>query len=234
MNNKYTVLIVEDEKNISKFISALLKNNNYTTLSCETASDALTMITSHVPDVILLDLGLPDSDGIDIIKSVRQWSNIPIIVVSARDQENDKIQALDLGADDYVTKPFSVGELLARIRTALRHKRISFDDALKKTVKYKKAGLEIDFSKHIITVDGKEVHLTNIEFKIIELLCKYSGRVLTYDFIIKEIWGPFVREDNKTLRVNMANIRRKIEKNPAVPEFLFTEPRVGYRMAESD
>lgn len=234
MNSKQTILIVEDEKNISKFISTLLKSNGYVPLSCSTASDADYMTASHVPDAILLDLGLPDGDGINLIKSFRRWSNIPIIVVSARDQEADKVAALDMGADDYITKPFSNGELLARIRTALRHKRVSFDDEIKRTVKYKKAGLEIDFDRHLVTIDGIEVHLTNIEFKIIELLCKYSGRVLTYDFILKEIWGPYAREDNKTLRVNMANIRRKIEKNPADPEYIITEPRVGYRMAESD
>lgn len=232
--NKKTILVIEDENNISKFIGAVLKANDYNIILEESGIDAINMIASHMPDLIILDLGLPDMDGIDVIKSIRKWSNIPIIVVSARDHENDKIEALDLGADDYITKPFSTGELLARIRTSLRHKRTSFDEEIKRTKIYKNNGLSIDFDKYMVTVDGEEVHLTNIEFKIVELLCKYSGRVLTYDYILKQIWGPYAREDNKTLRVNMANLRRKIEKNPASPEYLFTEPGVGYRMAEAE
>lgn len=234
MNNKKTILVIEDENNISKFIGAVLKANDYNVILEESGIDAINMIASHMPDLIILDLGLPDIDGIDVIKNIREWSNIPIIVVSARDHESDKIEALDLGADDYITKPFSTGELLARIRTSLRHKRTSFDEELKRTKIYTNSGLLIDFDKYKVEVDGSEVHLTNIEFKIVELLCKYSGRVLTYDYILKQIWGPYAREDNKTLRVNMANLRRKIEKNPAEPRYLFTEPGVGYRMAESE
>ena len=218
MSRKKTIMVVEDENNICKFINALLKTNDYTVVTAPDGNTALTMIPSYVPDVILLDLGLPDIDGLDIIKDIRKWSNIPIIVVSAREHENDKIAALDAGADDYITKPFSGGELLARIRTSLRHKRMNLDEGLEK----------------IKTLREEAVHLTNIEFKIIELLSKYSGKVLTYDYILKEIWGPYASEDNKTLRVNMANLRRKLEKNPAEPEYLFTEPGVGYRMAESE
>lgn len=234
MNNKRTILVVEDENNISKFIAAILKANDYSVISAVSGGDALTMLNCHMPDLVLLDLGLPDIDGIKLIGDIRSWSNIPIIVVSARGHEHDKIEALDMGADDYITKPFSTGELLARIRTSLRHKRMSVDDELWRTKQYSCGGLKIDFSKYCTTVDGKEVHLTNIEFKIIELLCKYAGKVLTYDYILKEIWGPLSCGDNKTLRVNMANLRRKIEKNPADPEYLFTEPGVGYRMAEAD
>ena len=186
--NKKTILVIEDENNISKFIGAVLKANDYNIILEESGIDAINMIASHMPDLIILDLGLPDMDGIDVIKSIRKWSNIPIIVVSARDHENDKIEALDLGADDYITKPFSTGELLARIRTSLRHKRTSFDEEIKRTKIYKNNGLSIDFDKYMVTVDGEEVHLTNIEFKIVELLCKYSGRVLTYDYILKQIW----------------------------------------------
>ena len=187
-----------------------------------------------MPDLILLDLGLPDIDGIEVIKDIRKWSNIPIIVVSARDRENDKVTALDVGADDYITKPFGTSELLARIRTALRHKRTTFDDEIKRTKKFDAKGLSIDFDKYEVTVNGRPVHFTNIEFKIIEMLCKYSGKVLTYDYILKEIWGPYAKEDNKILRVNMANIRRKIEENPAEPQYVFTEAGVGYRMIEAD
>lgn len=234
MNNKKTILVIEDEKNISKFIGAVLKANDYNVLFEDSGKDAINIIACHMPDLIILDLGLPDIDGIEIIKDIRQWSNIPIIVVSARDSEKDKIEALDLGADDYITKPFSTGELLARIRTSLRHKLTSFDEEIKRTKIYERKDLYIDFGGYKVVVGGKEVHLTNIEFKIVQLLCKYSGKVLTYDYILKEIWGPYAKEDNKTLRVNMANLRRKIEKNPADPEYLFTEPGVGYRMAEAE
>ena len=244
MSRKKTIMVVEDENNICKFINALLKTNDYTVVTAPDGDTALTMIPSYVPDVILLDLGLPDIDGLDIIKDIRKWSNIPIIVVSAREHENDKITALDAGADDYLTKPFSVEELLARlrvtqrmlarIRTSLRHKRMNLDEGLEKIKTYQSKDLKVDFEKYMVTVREEAVHLTNIEFKIIELLSKYSGKVLTYDYILKEIWGPFASEDNKTLRVNMANLRRKLEKNPAEPEYLFTEPGVGYRMAESE
>lgn len=234
MDNKRTILLVEDESSIVKFITVILKSNHYNVITAASGMTALSMAACHVPDLILLDLGLPDIDGIELISQIRTWSNIPIIVVSARDYENDKIKALDLGADDYITKPFSTGELLARMRTALRHKRTSFDEEIKRTKNYSCRGLIIDFDKYYIEVDGSEVHLTNIEFKIVEILCKYAGKVLTYDYILKEIWGPFAREDNKTLRVNMANLRRKIEKDPADPEYLFTEPGVGYRMAEAE
>ena len=234
MSGKQTVMIVEDETSIGKFVSTILKSNNYLVITASNGTDARTMASSHMPDLILLDLGLPDIDGIEVIKDIRKWSNIPIIVVSARDRENDKVTALDVGADDYITKPFGTSELLARIRTALRHKRTTFDDEIKRTKKFDAKGLSIDFDKYEVTVNGRPVHFTNIEFKIIEILCKYSGKVLTYDYILKEIWGPFASEDNKTLRVNMANLRRKLEKNPAEPEYLFTEPGVGYRMAESE
>ena len=234
MSGKQTVMIVEDEASIGKFVSTILKANNYLVITAANGADARGMASSHMPDLILLDLGLPDIDGIEVIKDIRKWSNIPIIVVSARDRENDKVTALDVGADDYITKPFGTSELLARIRTALRHKRTTFDDEIKSTKKFDAKGLCVDFDKHEVTVHGKPVHFTNIEFKIIEMLCKYSGKVLTYDYILKEIWGPYAKEDNKILRVNMANIRRKIEENPAEPQYVFTEAGVGYRMIEAN
>ena len=233
MSGKQTVMIVEDETSIGKFVSTILKSNNYLVITASNGTDARTMASSHMPDLILLDLGLPDIDGIEVIKDIRKWSNIPIIVVSARDRENDKVTALDVGADDYITKPFGTSELLARIRTALRHKRTTFDDEIKRTKKFDAKGLSIDFDKYEVTVNGRPVHFTNIEFKIIEMLCKYSGKVLTYDYILKEIWGPYAKEDNKILRVNMANIRRKLEKNPASPEYIFTEVGIGYRMVDT-
>lgn len=232
--SKQTVMVVEDEININKFVSAILKANGYNVIAASTGKEACFIASNRIPDIILLDLGLPDTNGINVITDIRKWSNMPIIVVSARDNEHDKVTALDLGADDYITKPFGASELLARIRTALRHKRMSIDDELKRTRNFKAGGLEVDFDKHRTVVNGEEVHLTQIEFKIIELLCKYSGKVLTYDYMLKNIWGPYSGSDNKILRVNMANIRRKIETNPAEPKYIFTEAGVGYRMIESE
>lgn len=228
MANKFKVLIVEDEISISNFIATTLKTNGYTTLLCSNGKEALSMIASHCPDVILLDLGLLDIDGLEILKQLRKWSGIPVIIVSARVNEEEKVEALDAGADDYITKPFGTSELLARIRTAMRHASNSNIQNDKFSVK----GLSIDFGKRLVIIDGKEVHLTQIEFKIVSLLAKSQGRVLTYDQIIAELWGPYAVKDNQILRVNMANIRRKIEKNPAEPQYIFTEIGVGYRMVE--
>lgn len=234
MSNKQTILIIEDEESITKFLKTVLKANNYNIISAENATTGISMASSYMPSLILLDLGLPDKDGIKVIKELREWTNIPIIVLSARTRDIDKVTALDLGADDYITKPFSTAELTARIRTALRHKRISFDEEFKRTKLFKANGLCIDFDKYEVTVNDIPVHLTNIEFKIIELLCKSSGKVLTHDYIMNTIWGPFSHNDNKILRVNMANLRRKIESNPANPQYIFTESGIGYRMIDAD
>nr|WP_294680514.1 response regulator transcription factor [uncultured Anaerotignum sp.] len=231
MPNKIKVMIIEDEDAISNFIATTLKANTYAPLLAKTASQALSMIPSHCPDLILLDLGLPDMDGIEILKKIREWSSTPVIVVSARGEESDKVEALDLGADDYISKPFGTSELLARIRTALRHS--AKNNSSQSNSIFSTKGLTIDFDKRRITVDGKDVHLTQIEFKIVSLLAKSAGRVLTYDYIITELWGPYAVKDNQILRVNMANIRRKLEKNPASPEYIFTEVGVGYRMADT-
>lgn len=233
MKIKDKVLIVEDEQSISNFISMILTANGYDTIVVRSGEEALTMISSHCPDLIVLDLGLPDMDGIEVLKSVRKWSSLPVVVVSARSHERDKVAALDLGADDYLTKPFGTDELLARVRTAIRHTRtISGNDEIARNGTYTVGELVIDYNKHQVRVRGENVHLTLSEFRIVALLGKYAGKVLTYDFIIKELWGPRASGDNQILRVNMANIRRKIEKNPAEPEYLFTEMGVGYRMAE--
>lgn len=235
MKLKDKVLIVEDEQNISNFISTVLSANNFDVLIAETGTQALSMITSHCPDLIILDLGLPDIDGTDILRAVRSWSNLPVIVVSARTHEHDKVAALDMGADDYIEKPFGTSELLARIRTAIRHTRTTLDNSsIAQSGKFSVGGLTVDYDKHHVLVDGQDVHLTLNEFKIVALLGKYAGKVLTYDFLIKEIWGPKAKADNQILRVNMANIRRKIEKNPADPQYIFTEIGVGYRMLESE
>ncbi len=231
MSNKLSILVVEDEKSISHFISTVLTSNNYTVIQTGKGSEAISMVASHCPDLILLDLGLPDMDGLDVLKNIRQWSKIPIVIVSARGHEREKVEALDLGADDYVTKPFGTLELLARIRAAIRHRQHYDIENHLEPDKFCVGNLVIDYDKRIVAVDGKVVHLTPIEYKIILLMSKNAGRVLTLDFITKEIWGPYTNEDN-ALRVNMANIRRKLETNPAEPKYILTEVGVGYRMIE--
>ena len=231
MNSKRLILLVEDEVAISNFISTVLTSNDYNVIKAGKGKDAIAQTASHCPDLILLDLGLPDMDGIEVLKNIRSWSNVPIIVVSARGHEREKVEALDLGADDYITKPFGTSELLARIRTAVRHSQRIQEEELPETGKVCIGSLCIDYDKRMVKVEDSEVHLTPIEYKIIVLLSKNVGKVLTHDYIIKEIWGPYINE-NQTLRVNMANIRRKIEVNPAEPKYIVTEVGVGYRMVD--
>ena len=207
------ILVVEDEKNISCLIRTILVTNGYDVISAVSGTEALTMISSHCPELVVLDLGLPDMDGVELIRSVRRWTSLPIIVVSARSYERDKVQALDLGADDYLTKPFSAAELLARVRVALRHKRQGPSDADRaNTGKFTAGALCVDYDKHQVLLAGENCHLTQNEFRIVALLARYPGRVLTYDYILRELWGPKNQGGNQILRVNMANIRRKIEK----------------------
>lgn len=232
---KDKILIVEDEHGIRNFISAILSANDYDVLTAASGGDAVSMITSHCPDLMLLDLGLPDMDGMEILRTVRGWSNIPIVVISARNHERDKVEALDAGADDYLTKPFGSGELLARIRTAIRHTRTQLPSSMiANSGQFRTGELVVDYDKHCVFVRGENARLTQGEYRIVALLGKYAGKVLTYDFIIKELWGPKAKSDNQILRVNMANIRRKIEDNPADPRYIFTEMGVGYRMAEGE
>lgn len=230
MSTKVKVLVIEDEEAISNFIATALKANDYNVLVARSGNEALSLFLSHCPEIVLLDLGLPDLDGVEVLEKIREWSATPVIVVSARSDESDKVQALDLGADDYIPKPFGTSELLARIRAALRHRRNAGKQGAEDIFTVK--DLKIDFGKRLITVGERDVHLTQIEFKIVSLLAKSPGRVLTYDSIITELWGPYAMKDNQILRVNMANIRRKLEKNPATPEYISTEVGVGYRMAE--
>ena len=232
MNTKLSIVIMEDEKNIRDFMSTTLSAQGYKVMNTSTAASGLSFITSNCPDLILLDLGLPDRDGMEVIKEIRKWASIPIIVISARIQEQDKVAALDLGADDYITKPFGPSELLARIRTALRHSNRLKTDSLLIQRPNQADGLVIDFDKYLITLKGNEIHLTQVEYKIISLLAQNSGSVMTYDTIISNIWGPYAGDNNRILRVNMANIRRKIEVNPAEPHYIFTEIGIGYRMLE--
>lgn len=235
MNIKEKILVVEDEKSIAHFISTVLNNNGYEAMRARTGQEALSMVSSHCPDLIILDLGLPDMDGMDLLRQIRSWSSLPIVVVSARSHERDKVTALDQGADDYLTKPFGTAELLARVRTAIRHTRtVSSSNEIAQQGTYTVGELVVDFNKHQALVRGENVKLTLSEFRIVSLLAKHAGKVLTYDYIMKELWGPRAGGDNQILRVNMANIRRKIEENPAEPRYLFTEVGVGYRMAEGD
>ena len=234
MNQKISVLVIEDEKSICDFISRTLEINDYKVMTAFTGKDGLQAITSALPDIVLLDLGLPDMDGNDVIRETRKWSDMPIIVISARIQEKEKVEALDAGADDYITKPFGTNELLARIRTAIRHSNKLTTADIMINRPYHAKGLTVDFDKRLITLEGREIHLTRVEYKIVSFLARNSGKVITYDALINQIWGPYAGDNNRILRVNMANIRRKLEKNPGEPEYIFTELGVGYRMIEDE
>lgn len=229
--NKNVVLLIEDDETISSYICTVLKNNDYKTIKSHTGSNGLIIVKTYCPDIILLDLGLPDIDGIDLIKEIRTFSQIPIIIISARGDEKEKVHALDLGADDYVTKPFGTQELLARIRTALRHKvdktQINVSNSIFET-----DGLTLNFDKRLVLLNGEEIHLTRNEYKILSFLAKNAGKILTYDAISKEVWGQYIENDITGLRVHMANLRRKIEENPAEPKYIFTEVGVGYRLKD--
>lgn len=232
MNNKPLIVVIEDDHTISRFVKLSLESQNYQCIEAKTASEGLSMILSHNPDLVLLDLGLPDYDGTELIQKIRMLSKVKIIIVSARGLERDKVSALDLGADDYLTKPFSVAELLARIRVSLRHISDGTSITTSENTYYKVKNLELDTLKRIITIEGERIHLTPIEFKIVELLAKYSGRVLTHKFIIESVWGNMYESETQSLRVFMASIRRKIEKDPAQPQYLITEIGVGYKMVD--
>lgn len=234
MENKLKILIVEDEERIAYFMNSVFTANGYDTITVKNGSEARSLISSHCPDLVILDLGLPDMDGIEIIRFVRTWSNVPIIVVSARAHERDKVEALDAGADDYVTKPFGTNELLARVRTSLRHVTSANSSNLALNGRFEAQGLVIDFSARRVFLNGTAIHVTNNEYKILSVLALNAGKVLTYDYLLKELWGPAAFGNNQALRVHMANIRHKIEKDPADPQYILTELGVGYRMIEGD
>ena len=230
--NKPLILVVEDDPPVRNLITTTLKMNDYRYLAAAGGETAILEASSHNPDIVLLDLGLPDMDGVEVIRSIRSWSNLPIIVISARSEDADKIDALDAGADDYLTKPFGTDELLARVRAAIRHTRTaSGNDEVARQGTYTVGDMVIDYNKHQVLINGENAKLTLSEFRIVALLGKFAGKVLTYDYIIRELWGPRAGNDNQILRVNMANIRRKIEKNPAEPEYFFTEVGGGSRLA---
>jgi two-component system KDP operon response regulator KdpE len=226
--SKPTILVIEDEPALQKFLRVTLSSQNYHVVEAGNGSDGLRLAVSDQPDLIVLDLGLPDMDGIEVTKRIREWSAIPIIVVSARGKEQDKVAALDVGADDYLTKPFGVGELMARVRVALRHlaaaKQSSGDPV------FEVGSLRIDLASREISIDGKIVHLTPNEFRLLAVLVKHAGKVLTHRQLLKEVWGPDSDEQTHYLRVYMNQLRQKLEKDPAQPKYLLTESGVGYRL----
>jgi two-component system, OmpR family, KDP operon response regulator KdpE len=222
------VLVVEDEPQVRRFLRPALEAQGYRVVEAITAADAIVQATSHNPDVVLLDLGLPDGDGIEVTRRLREWSTVPIIVVSARGQEADKVKALDAGADDYLTKPFGTGELLARLRVAQRH-QARFKDDVRDPV-FEAGGLKVDLGRRHVSRDGEEIHLTPLEYKLLATLARYGGRVITHRQLLKEVWGPTSVNETQYLRVYMAQLRHKIERDPARPELLITETGVGYRL----
>ena len=231
MNNlKETILVVEDDMQIRNFICYALQNEGYNCQIAATGTQALNILQDSDIDMVILDLGLPDIDGMEIISRVRQWSELPIIVVSARDQDKEKAYALDLGADDYLTKPFSSTELLARIRVAIRHMNRRENTVKQSVIQVR--GLCLDMEKHLVFLDEKEVHLTPMEYTLLSVLLKNRGKVVTTAAIIKELWGPGYGQDTQALRTLMAGLRRKIEQNPAKPQYIMTEIGVGYRIKE--
>jgi two-component system KDP operon response regulator KdpE len=221
------VLVVEDDAQVRRFLRAALTSHGFRLVEAETVREGEQLATSHNPDLLLLDLGLPDGDGIDLARRVREWSRAPIIVLSARGREEDKVNALDAGADDYLTKPFGVNELLARLRVALRHAR-----ATPAAEPVLEAGpLRIDLARREVAVEGREIRLTPTEFKLLALLARHAGKVLTHRQILREVWGPNATEAH-WVRVHMAELRKKVEPDPARPRLLVTEPGVGYRLRD--
>jgi len=229
MSEKSTILVVEDDHYISHFIDISLSKENYKVVIAESADEGMFLFSSHKPAVVLLDLGLPDRDGMDLLRELRAFSSVPVLVVSARGQEKEKIAALDLGANDYITKPFHMGELMARIRVAERTAEKS-GSAVGETT-FVCDHLEVDYEKRRVCVDGAEVHLTPTEYKTLLLLIANRGKVLTHNYIIRQVWG-YDSSDSKSVRVFMANLRRKLERDSAHPRFILTEVGVGYRFAE--
>lgn len=230
-NNKYKILVVEDDRNILSMIQTVLDTNGYQVLTAQRCQQGILMLTSHVPDLVVLDLGLPDMDGEEFIRTARRSSMIPIIVLSARSDEQDKISALDLGANDYITKPFGTGELLARVRASLRINRMNLQAAVPSS-KFYLDDLEIDYDRRQVSVSGQFVHLTQIEFNILSLLSHQSGKVMTYSAIIRSIWGSMDEGSIKKLQVNMANIRKKLGCRPGENRYIINELGVGYRMPD--
>lgn len=226
-----TVLIVEDERAIRRFLRPALETEGYRVLEADDQYSGLGMASSHTPDLIILDLGLPDRDGLELIRTLREWSAIPVIVVSARGQETDKVAALDLGADDYLTKPFSIQELLARVRASLR-RAAAIRTSIEGSPEFRVGELAIDLAKRRVMLRSEVVSLTPLEFKLLAELAKHPGRVLTHKALLEAVWGPSRANEPHLVRVHMANLRRKLEADTARPRYVLTEPTVGYRLAD--
>lgn len=231
--NKLTILIVEDDTPVRNLITTTLKTHDYKYLTAVNGDSAVMEASSHNPDVVLLDLGLPDVDGVEVIKKIRSWSNMPIIVISARSEDNDKIEALDAGADDYLTKPFSVEELLARLRVTQRRLASVQSDAIGDSI-FQNGTLRVDYAAGCAYIDGEELHLTPIEYKLLCLLSRNVGKVLTHTFITQKIWGSSWENDIASLRVFMATLRKKLEAAPDSPQYIQTHISVGYRMIKAE
>lgn len=223
-----TILVVEDEPQMRRFLRTLIGSHRYRLLEAETGRETLALASSHDPDLIILDLGLPDTDGLDLVAELRGWTQTPIIVVSARGREEDKVKALDLGADDYLTKPFGSQELLARVRVALRHASRTVGADMGSV--FRAGSLTVDLARRKVFVSEQPVHLTPLEYKLLTTLIEHSGKVLTHRQLLERVWGPTHAEQTQYLRVYMAQLRRKIERDPARPELLKTETGVGYRL----
>jgi two-component system, OmpR family, KDP operon response regulator KdpE len=223
------ILTIEDEQEIRRFLRVSLSHHGYLLVEAENGAGGILQAAQQQPDLIVLDLGLPDMDGLEVIRRVREWSQLPIIVLSARGQEREKVTALDAGADDYLTKPFGVGELLARIRVALRHQTLGQRNG--EDVVFQVERLQVDLARRLVLIDSRQVHLTPTEYRLLTTLVKHAGRVITHRQLLKEVWGPDSVQENHYLRVFMAQLRQKIESDPARPRYLLTEPGVGYRLA---
>ena len=227
--NKPRVLIIEDEKPIRTFLRVSLEGEGHDVVEAEAGRQGLAQAAMWVPELVILDLGLPDMDGLQVIQELREWSHVPIVILSAREREGDKVAALDAGADDYLTKPFGIRELLARVRVALRH---AAHTGKEQGSQYRVGELQMDLEARRVFLAGKELHLTPIEYKLLATLIRHAGKVLTHRFLLKEVWGPGKIDDVHYLRVFMAGLRRKLEADPSHPRYLLTEQGVGYRFAD--
>jgi two-component system KDP operon response regulator KdpE len=219
------VLVVDDEQPIRRFLRVTLTSQAYTVIEAASGQEALSVAATQKPDIIILDLGLPDIDGVEVTRLLRQWTQIPIIILSVRGSESDKIAALDAGADDYLTKPFGVGELLARLRAALRHAVQTANEPV-----FTSGNLKVDLARRLVTISEREVQLTPTEYELLGVLVNHAGKVLTHRHLLHEVWGAEYGEEFHMLHVNISNLRRKIEPDPARPKFIITEPGVGYRL----
>ena len=230
MGTKIRILLIEDDHQIRRFLRATLLTQGYDLLEAGTGQEGLSMAASHLPEIILLDLGLPDMEGIEVIRRLREWSQVPILIISARGQEREKVTNLDAGADDYLTKPFGVGELLARVRALIR--RLPLEEEKVHELRFEWGGIVVDFERRQVFRGSEEIHLTPTEYKLLSVLIQYRGKVVTHRQLLKEVWGPSYVEQVPYLRIFILNLRRKLEEDPARPAFIITEPGVGYRIKE--